>query len=201
MSVDLSVLGINGVDANEVEAQTVSEGGFIWDSGAYDVVVKEAVKFMSSGGAGMFKLVVADKDERELTIYTNIVKKSGEANEFGTRDLVGLIDAVGCKDLGVKPVISNCYGKEVDAQLCTGLVNKKFKALVRLVEDQSNDKYPLQNEIQGYATTEGHNKKGEDIVEAYMKKIAKTPVMVRKAKGGSKPSSTNATPVDDGSDF
>ena len=184
---NFKALGLDESVYNEAEEQTVSEGFKPLDSGIYKAKVKELAIFETDSGAGMLKIVVSPIDLKDsltdITVYQNIKKKNGEANPIGTATLKHILDA--CNTTLEEVVVKNeeivGYGKPKQAKVIKGIQDKVILAFIRSVHEEGA-KYETYNEIEAYARQDGTNAKGEDLTEAFKKKIEKNPVLKRKAK-------------------
>ncbi len=193
MSDIFDELGLDKKVFEEAEAETVSNFEVL-PSGVYGASIKSLFTFTSEKGAGMMQAVIhITSEDRDITVYQNVKKKDGSANEIGTRTFKSIISASNADmaELSTKTEKVKAYGKEVDGKVVKGLDGKKIAALVRAVHEEGA-KFEDYNEMQ-YARADGTNAKGEDLLEAFKVKIEKTPVLERKAKGGTTDTSTQAT--------
>lgn len=174
-------------------------GGFLWNSGAYKVDIKEAAIFNTDSGATMFKLVLKDPEaDKELTYYANTaykakkdaddVKKGDKVeNKAGTKIFKSLLSALHLEPtaLTITDTTIEAYGKENTPAKSLGLEGRGLIALVREVDDSANsDKYPLSNDIESFTDIEGKIDGSVEPLEKWKAKIEKTPVLVKKAKKG-----------------
>jgi len=197
MSNIFEELGLDATAYTEAEEQTVGKGFEVLPSGVYTGSVKELATFTTDSGAGMMKAVIeieADGDNREITVYQNIKKKDGSANTIGTATFKHIVEATNTEMamLSTKKEQIKAYGKDVQATVVQGLIGKKIKAFVRAVHEEGAT-YENYNEIEAYARVDGTNSKGENIEEAFIEKITKTPVLERKAKQSSNSSKEPTT--------
>jgi len=180
------------------EAQEIRTGSGVWESGAYDVIFTEFFLFKSKSGAGMLKCTIADKNDKELTVYVNIKKKDGSDNEIGARFIKGALDAVGV-DINaakVETIVADYYGeKDKEVNSISDVLKKPLKACVRQVHTEGTE-YENSNEIEAFLDKQGRNTKGEDQLEAFQTKIEKQPILERKAKGNGTASNSGAPAPD-----
>jgi len=194
MSTILNSMGLESHTEtfNEAEAQGVSTFSLL-KSGAYKATVKELATFVTEKGAKQLKIVVnVTSEDHDITIYQNITKKDGEPNVIGTATFKHVLDALGEEGLSVVEAKIKGYAKEVDAQCIQGMSSKPIIVLVREVH-QPGEKLEEVNEIDGYLEADGTNAKNENMVDAYVEKITKTPILERKVKAGSASTSAGGT--------
>ena len=196
----LEELGLDSEVIESTEAQEVRGAFEPLVSGVYKAKVKELATFVTPKNATQLKVIVIPDSEpdREITIYQNIKKKDGSANEIGQATFRHIIDAMGvsASDLAVKTEKIKGYGKDVEAKVVQGISKKPITAFVRSVFEEGA-KFETYNEIEAYGRADGTNSKGEDLVTAFKEKIEKTPVLKRTAKaqsGGGE--ATQATSAD-----
>ena len=187
MSNNFEALGIDKAVYDEAEAQEVSEGYKPLPSGVYKSKIKELAIFNTDKGAGMLKVTVSpvnpDESLTDVTVYQNIKKKDGSANEIGTRTLKNVLEALNTSldQVAVQNAEIVGYAKNVQAKVISGIQNTMFLACIRQVHEEGA-KYSDYNEIAAYAKADGTNAKGENIIDAFKAKIEKNPILERKAK-------------------
>jgi len=194
----LEALGLDADVLNAAEAQDVRPAFKALPSGVYDAKIKELATFTSSKGAGMLKIVVEIPSEKDsdLTLYQNIKKKDGSANEIGQGTFKHILDACNksTSDIAVKVEQIKAYAKNVDGNVVKGLDNSPIKVCVRQIFEEGAN-YEEYNEVEAYLRADGTNVKGENLVDKYLEKIEKTPILKRTAKAGSGGSSSTAAVV------
>jgi len=192
-----TILNSMGLDTHtktfdEAEAQGVSTFSLL-KSGAYKATVKELATFVTEKGAKQLKIIVnITSEDHDITVYQNITKKDGNPNVIGTATFKHVLDALGEEGLSVVEAKIKGYAKEVDAQCIQGMSSKPIIVLVREVH-QPGEKFEEVNEIDGYLKADGTNAKNENMVDAYVEKITKTPILERKVKAGSASASAGGT--------
>jgi len=176
----------------EAEAQGVSTFTVL-PSGVYRATVKELATFVTEKGATQLKVIVSIKPEnQEITSYQNITKKDGNPNPIGTSVFKHILDALGEEGLTAKSGKIKGYAKEVDANCIMGMSNKPIMVLIRQVKEPGAQ-YEDSNEIDGYLRADGTNSKNENLVDDYIEKITKTPILIRKTKDKASSSSAGGT--------
>ena len=189
-------------------------GGFLWNSGAYKVDIKEAAVFNTESGATMLKLILKDPEtDKELKYFTNTgylakadkddVKKGDKVeNKGGTKTFKSLLSALHIeptalvlktKDSEGNDLTIEAYGKKGVKATIIDLEGRGLIALVREVDDSANsDKYPSSNDIEGFADVEGKIDGSTEPLDKWKVKIEKAPALVKKAKkGGAKQAVTS----------
>ena len=202
---NLEALGLDAAVIDKAEAQEVRPAFKALPSEVYDAKIKELATFTSSKGAGMLKVVVniTDQEDTDITIYQNVKKKDGSANEIGQATFRHILDACNktSADIAVKAEEITAYGKKVPGNVVKGLDKIPFKACVRQIFTEGS-KYEDSNEIDAYLRADGTNAKGENLVDTFKEKIAKNPILKRVEKGqgagGSSGGNTSATQTSDG---
>jgi len=177
-------LDLDKETVESAEEQTIRPAFELLPSGAYKAEIKELATFTTDSGAVQLKAVVyIPSEDREITIYQNVKKKNGEPNAIGQATFKHIVEATNTSmdDLTAKTETIEAYGKKVEGKVVKGLSGKPLIALVREVFEEGA-KYDKYNDIEGYARTDGTNAKGENIVEVFNEKIAKNPILTRKAK-------------------
>ena len=192
----LAEMGLDATTVVETEEQKIGAGFEVIESGAYKATVKELATFKSSGGALMMKIVThLEKEDKDIEEYQTVVNKDGKPNKIGQNTFKHIIDAACPADQGSLSKKADkilAYKKEVDGSITQGLDGKPFIALVRAVHEEGAN-FSDYNIIEAFARVDGTNSKGEDLLDAFKKKIDKTPVMQRKAKGGTASATTGTT--------
>ena len=194
----LSGMGMDEKVVKETEAQEIHEGFTPIESGAYKAEIKELATFKTASGATMMKIVThLIKEDKEIIEYTNTVKRDGTPNKIGQEAFAHLLDAICGEDksaLSVKKEQIKAYAKEAEGSVVKGIAGKPFIAMVRSIHT-TGSKYEFSNEVEPYANTAGQNIKGEDLVEAFKKKILDKPVLERteKAQAGGSSATTGTT--------
>jgi len=189
MSNILDALGITN-EAIETAKAEPSTGGFLWESGAYPVEIKQLAVFETASGAKMLKIEMYDeKEDKTLVEYANtsyIDKQTKERKEnmSGVKIFKSLMSAIKLEPAAIQLVDKeiDAYAKKVQAQVITNAEGRKCVALVREVEDPNNEKYPLSNVVEAFADIENKINGETAPVEKWLEKIAKAPVLVKKAK-------------------
>jgi len=185
MSDFLNELGLDTQAFNEAEAQEVGSGFKVLESGVYVANINLLCTFMTKNGAKMMmaKIIIPSEDDREITVYQNITKKNGEPNTIGTATFKHILDATGLdlSTLSTADEKLKTYGYESDCKVVKGIAKANIKVCVRQVFEEGAE-YEDYNEIEAYLLSDGTNSKGENIEDAFKEKIAKTPVLKRKAK-------------------
>ena len=199
---NLEELGLDSTVIEAVEAQEVKGAFEPLASGVYKAKLKEVATFVTASGAGMLKVVVKpDSSDQEVTVYQNIKKKDGSANEIGQATFRHILDATAtdASSITVKTEEIVAYGKKVQGKVVKGLDTKPITAFVRSVFEEGA-KFETYNEIEAYGRADGTNSKGEDLVATYKEKIEKQPILNRKAKAstGGGNANTQATTTADG---
>jgi len=186
MSKLLDVLNISKEEISNVEVAEIREGKEILDSGIYKGTIELYLfKTKETSDVKMLKTkatIIIDESEHILETYTNIIKKDGKSNEYGLRDLVGYLAAVGVdiNEIETTLVEEKCYGSKKECNQIN-LPKKQVTVFVRKVFEEGAD-YPDYNEIEGIFDENGNNAKGEDQIETFNAKIEKMPVLKKKAK-------------------
>lgn len=195
----LEELGMDAAVVESVEAQEVRGAFEPLDSGAYKAKVTELATFVTPKGATQLKVIVTPDSEpdRAVTIYQNIKKKDGSANEIGQAAFRHIIDAIGvpASDLNVKTEEIVAYGKKVEGKVVKGIDKKPMTAFIRSVFEEGA-KFETYNEVEAWGRPDGTNAKGEDLVGPYKEKIEKQPILKRTFKGATSNESTQATATD-----
>lgn len=180
----LKVVGINEQQANEIEVSTAKEDFKVLKSGVYTGNVNGYI-FKTDSGAKMLKIkaTLHEPEGRKLEKYVNIVKKDGNPNDFGMKDLKELVSAAGQRlaDLKVKTVREKCYGKDIDTQEIQNISSVPVTLFIREIFEEGGE-YEQQNEIENVFDKDGKNEKGEDQKETFFAKLDKKPILKRKAK-------------------
>lgn len=194
-TVDLSSLGISAEAQEKAPEQKISSG--VWESQVAKMVIKEAASFETVSGATMFKVTLANEEEKEYTEYFNTkykAKKDDPKGKYKTGEMVenmggvsmvnGLVAASGVSDIGPKPGTFKAFSEDQqNGVVVTGLINKVVLVGIREIEDP-NSEYPQSNEIAIITDLDGKNSKGEEVMTKFKELIEKTPVLKRKLKSG-----------------
>lgn len=200
MSDVLNELGLDTAAYDKAEAQEVKPAFEALPSDAYKGKVKQLATFTTEKGAGMLIAIVAvDGQDRDITVYQNVKKKDGSANEIGTATFKHIVESTNTpmSELSVKVEEITAYGKKVQGKVVQGIAGKPMMALVRQVFEEGA-KFESYNEIEAYAKPDGTNSKGEDLVATFKEKVEKTPILNRKAKEGTASGAATATKAADG---
>jgi hypothetical protein len=143
--------------------------------------------FVTEKGATQLKVTVKLKDsEKEITEFQNITKKDGAPNDIGVATFKHIVEAFGpaAETLTSSKQEVVGYKEKVNADVVAGMEKTDIIVLVRAVHEEGA-KFEDYNIIEGFLKIDGTNSKGEDLVTPYLEKVEKTPVLQRKAKGGS----------------
>ncbi len=200
MSTAIEEMGMDSIVVEKVETQEVKGAFEPLASGVYKGKVIELATFVTTKGATQLKVVFQPNgDHDEVTIYQNVKKKNGEANEIGQATFRHVIDACGLSmaDVTIKTQTIKGYAKDVEGKVVQGIKTKPITGFVRSVFEEGAD-FENYNEIEAWGRADGTNSKGEDLVAAYKEKIEKTPVLIRKKKAGGNASTKAETKSADG---
>lgn len=201
MSV-LEELGLDSAVVDAAEAQSVRPAFEALASDVYKGKVKELATFVTEKGATQLK-VVADIDgsDNDITVYQNIKKKDGSANEIGQATFRHILDALQktAADLTVASENIKAYGKDVPGKVVKGINTIPVTFFVRAIFEEGA-KYENYNEIEAYGRADGTNGKGEDLVTVFKEKVAKNPIIKRVAQAASGNAGSQATTTASGVD-
>jgi len=181
------------------EAAEVHEGFKPLPSGAYEATLTKFGVYENKFGNNSMHVEVEvkaeDRDEPVIIkIDRGLTLKDGSPNNGTLSMMKEIFHATGADIDNAKTgtEVINAFGSEAQLTSFTDTYNKKVLALVREVLDENNTAYPKSNIVEGIFKVDGTNSKGEDQLEAFNKKIAEKPVLV-KAKKATTGASTGAT--------
>lgn len=200
---NLELLGLDSNVVAAAETQSIRPAFEALPAGVYKAKVTELATFVTANGATQLKVTVKTEGdpEQEITIYQNVKKKDGSANEIGQATFRHILDATN-KDqsqINVAKEKIKAYGKEVDGNVVKGLSDILITVFVRAIFEEGA-KYENYNEIEAYGRADGTNGKGENLVDAFKEKISKIPVIKRTAKPQGGNSGSQATTTASGAD-
>ena len=190
MSNLLQTVGLSEETIKEVKVEP-STGSFLWESGAYEVEVKQVAIFKTDSKAVMMKIDLFDpKEEKAFTEYVNTSyiskdeKKEVTENKGGAKIFKALFSAIKLEP--AQATTSNeeidAYGKKVQADVVTNAAGRKCIALVREVNDPNKEQYQDYNVIEGFADIEGNIGGSDEPMKKWLDKIEKAPILTKKAK-------------------
>lgn len=188
---------------NGVEAENVSTGSGVLESGVYEVKVNSCFIRKTDSGASMLELNTEDEDGNK--VFWNTCLKSGDAkgNKSTYTDKKGkeqllpgvvhamhLFESCGLDLTKEEPQTGTVEYRDnnIEAGIFKAITGKKFKACVRQYEDEYNGEIKLKYDIENFLDVNGENTKGEFLEDKFLAKIEKSPVkLLKKKTGGSQP--------------
>ena len=186
----LNLMGLSEEGIKEAKVEPSVGSGWLWESGAYKVEVKQVAIFETERKAKMLKIELYDETEdKTLVEYANtsyIDKKTGEVteNKGGAHIFKALMSAIKLEpsQCVVKSEEIKAYGKDIQAQVIDNAAGRKCVALVRQVEDPNNEKYPDSNTVEGFADIQNNINGSTEAYDKWLAKLEKAPVLVKKGK-------------------
>ncbi len=205
----LDSLGVTEEQINNATGSAVAKEFEALKSGAFNATVKEVVvykqKFKDNEATFMRYTVNITDNDKDLTFRNDIGKtlKDGKPNG-GYADRLKMFSyatGVSMDELSMKDGAEvKSYGKDCSGSFIIGMNGKKLKALVRLTEDTNKadgEPYKFTNDIEGVTSLDGTDPTGENAVQKFEDKVAKTPSFKIKGyvKAGAKAATAGSTPA------
>ena len=186
----LNLMGLSEEGLKEAQIEPSVGSGWLWESGAYKVEVKQVAIFETERKAKMLKIELYDEaEDKTIVEYANtsyIDKKTNEVteNKGGAHIFKALMSAIKLEpsQCVIKNEEIKAYGKDVQAQVIDNAAGRKCIALVRQVEDPNNEKYQDSNVIEGFADISRMINGSEEAILKWEAKISKQSVLIKKSK-------------------
>lgn len=188
---------INEEQLNDVKAEEVVTSKAL-DSAPYLVTVEQAFIRVTDSGASMFHIEgkakkTNDKEhEAEQLSWMGCVRSGDEKGNKATYidkngkeqllpnviQVKHFFDAIGMPMATTVPSDSKVEynGETINAKVFKKISGKKFIACVRQYENEYNGEIGIKYDIENFLTPDGNNAKGDNLIDAFLEKIDKSPI-------------------------
>ena len=189
----LGQLGIEKKQFNEIEEETVREGG-TREAGVYDVAVDKAYIRKTDSGANMLEIDFKLADETTFHYSTCVLSGDEKGNKStytskqgkeialpGVQSMRHFFDSIEIEDPDATEGEVEHFSTKIKALCLTGIQGKKLKIGINQYENFYNGEVSTRNDVKYWMNAKGENKAGDGILDKVTASLEKNPLKKLKA--------------------
>lgn len=205
MASILGQLGIEKKQFNEIEEETVREGG-TREAGVYDVAVDKAYIRKTDSGANMLEIDFQLADETTFHYSTCVLSGDEKGNKStytskqgkeialpGVQSMRHFFDAIGIEDPDATEGQVEHFSDKITALCLTGIQGKKLKIGINQYENFYNGEVSTRNDVKYWMNDKGENKAGDGILDKVTSSLEKNPLKKLKASASTGGATTSGS--------